>query len=280
MPYKRRGVWLIVPGLAGFLFFYMIPFVYSFYYAVIDNAFNLKFVGISNFIEVVQNKYYILALKNTFEFTVTGVPLLIALSFILAVLVSSQTKKLQFIRAAFVIPILIPSAAVIMIWQVLFGENGFLTGHIAGVISGFMEEGAIKLPIYLFFIWKNTGFNMILFIAGLLSIPAEIYEASQIDGAGTIKRHIYITLPLLMPATFFILVISTVNSLKIFKEIFLLYGAYPNESIYVVQHYMNNHFNKLNYQNLTTGAIIFALIVYIIVLIGYRVENRINREVW
>lgn len=278
--YRRKGIWLILPGVTGFIFFYIAPFIYSFYFAAIDNTFNRNYVGLDNFIKVLSNKYYRLALKNTFEFTGIAVPILVLLSFILAVLLASQHNISEAFRTPFIIPILIPSAAVVAIWHTIFNENSLIIKWISSGLFKLGENGLYKFPILMFFIWKNTGFNLILFLAGLMNIPKEIYEACEVEGASWFRKHIHITFPLLLPTTFFVIIISTVNSFKIFKEVYLLYGSYPSETIYFVQHYMNNHFNKLNYQNLTSGAIVFALIVYIIVAFGYKVENRLNKGVW
>lgn len=280
MTYRKKGLLMLAPGLAGFTIFYLAPFVYSFYYSLIENTFTKKFVGFSNFIEVISNKYYRIALKNTFQFTGIGVPILVILSLILAILLISGKVKKQTSRAAFVIPILLPSAAVVMIWQVFFGDGSAFTEYFASGLDSVKGSFWQKIPVFMFFFWKNAGFNMILFIAGIMSIPEDIYEACSIEGANTFQKHYYITVPLLMPTTFFVVIISTVNSFRIFKETYLLYGAYPSEALYLVQHYMNNHFHKLNYQNITTGAIIFAAIVYTIVAAGFRFENRMNRGIW
>lgn len=280
MSYRKKGIWLLVPGLAGFLLFYLLPFIYSFYYAVIENAFTKKFIGFANFISILGNRYFRIALKNTFQFTGIGVPILVAVSFILAVLVMSTKNRNSISRAAFVLPILIPSAAVVMIWQVFFGSGSAFMEYFASGLKIVKGSFWQKIPVFMFFFWKNAGFNMILFMAGLAGIPEELYESCEIEGASFFRKHYYITIPLLLPTTFFVFIISTVNSFKIFKETYLLYGAYPSESLYLVQHYMNNHFQKLNYQNITTGAIIFAGIVYVIVALGFRFENRIVRGIW
>lgn len=247
---------------------------------MLENTFTRRFVGLSNYFMLLGNNYFRLALKNTFEFTGIGVPLIVLVSFVLAILMVNHSEKMAISRTVFVIPILLPSAALVLIWQVLFCENSFIMKHFFNNVEWFHSIGLYKIPIYLFFIWKYTGYNMILFISGFLNISQDIYEACEIDGASCLKKHIYITFPLLLPTTFFVIIISLVNSFKIFKEVFLLYGSYPDKSIYIVQHYMNNHFHKMNYQNLTTGAIIFAIIVYGIVALGYKTENRINKGIW
>src|SRR5690554_3571524 len=101
MNYRKKGLWLLAPGLAGFIMFYIAPFVYSLYYALIENTFTRKFVGFANFIDVISNKYYRIALKNTFQFTGIGVPILVLLSLILAILLVSGKGKSHLYRAAF-----------------------------------------------------------------------------------------------------------------------------------------------------------------------------------
>jgi len=260
MGYRKKGIWLLAPGLAGFLLFYLLPFIYSFYYAVIENAFTKRYVGLANFISIIGNRYFRIATKNTFQFTCIGVPILVVISFILAVLVISAKNKSSMSRAAFVLPILLPSAAVVMIWQVFFGSGSAFMEYFASglkIVTGSFWQ---KVPVFIFFFWKNAGFNMILFMAGLASIPGELYEVCEIEGASSFQKHCYITIPLLLPTTFFVFIISTVNSFKIFKETFLLYGAYPSESLYLVQHYMNNHFQKLNYLPAAYTDFIYAAI--------------------
>lgn len=271
MNWKKRSVWLLIPGLIGFLIFYLIPFAISFYYSLIDNVFDKKFVGLSNYIKLFTNEYFRLALKNTIEFTVIGVPVLVLLSFVLAVLLVTLNKKAGFLKLPFVLPVLLPSASVILIWKLIFGESTF---------SGIDTNWWVKVPVYLLFMWKNAGFNMVLFIAGISGIPAEIYEAAALDGASGARKHWYITAPMLLPTFFFVVILSVVNSFRIFKEVYLLYGSYPANTVYTVQHYMNNHFTKLNYQNLASGAVLFFIIVYIIVAIGFKIQNRLSKGVW
>ena len=127
--------------------------------------------------------------------------------------------------------------------------------------------------------WKNAGYNLILLTAALSMIPREISEAASLDGARGLSKLTRITLPMIAPALFFSGVMSVMQSLRVFKETYLLYGAYPDPSIYLVQHYMNNHFAKLNYQNLTAGAIFFALLVGAVVALYYWLERRWALEV-
>lgn len=247
-----------IPFILAFILFYIVPFALSFYYSAIESAFSKRFVGLQNYASVIGNKYFRLALMNTFEFVLTGVPVLTVLSLALSVMLHSLGGRYPLIRGAFILPMLLPTASVVPIFRLLFAD------------------GFIRLPVYLLYYWKNAGFGIILLMAAQMMIPGDIYEAAALDGARGFRRFFSITLPLIAPTLFFTSVLAIVQALRIFKEVYLLYGAYPDPSIYLVQHYMNNHFFKLNYQNLTAGAIMFALIVYAIVAAFYRFERRID----
>jgi multiple sugar transport system permease protein len=120
---------------------------------------------------------------------------------------------------------------------------------------------------------------MILFLAGLQNIPADYYEAASMDGAGTFRKWYNITLVYLTPTTFFVFIMSIINSFKVFRETYLLAGEYPHESIYMLQHFMNNMFKSLDYQKLTSAAFLMALVIVALVFIFFLVERRISRSI-
>ena len=119
-----------------------------------------------------------------------------------------------------------------------------------------------------------------LLLTALTGMKKDMIDAAKIDGAGTIRMTWYIVLPNITPTLFFTFILSVVNSLKIFRESFLLYSSYPDESVYMLQNYLNNHFQKLNYQNISTAAIFFAVIVYTIVAVVFRAENKWGKQIW
>lgn len=279
LKYAKRHLWFIIPGTAGLLTFYVLPFFASIYYSLIDNAFNKRFVGIANYINLFKNEYFLRALKNSFVFTGVSVPLLMVFSMACSFMLLHYVRNVEAVKLSLIIPILLPTAAIVLIWQILFGENSYLVSELLG-IRVVDDSEFYKTPIILLFLWKNSGYNIILFTAGLMQIPRELYEASELDGAGKLAKYRYVTLPLLMPTVFFVLTISIVNSFKVFKETYLLYGQYPQMSVYFIQHYMNNQFMKLNYERITTCAIIFAVIVLIIVFMLYKFESKFSEGNW
>ena len=259
---KRTDILFLLPSLAGTIVFFIIPFVSIFYYAFTENAFSGNFAGFSNFRELFGSEYFRLAMKNTLGFTVIAVPLSMFVSLALAVLIAKSASKLPFVKSAFFLPVILPSAVIIVLWSTYYSETPPFTSLIA---------------IYL---WKYSGLNIMLLLTALAEMNKEMLDAAKIDGAGTMRTMWNVTLPNIAPTLFFTFILSMVNSFKIFRESYLLYGAYPDESVYMLQNYLNNHFDKLNYQNIGTAAILFSVIVYTVVGIIFSAEKKWSRSIW
>lgn len=272
--YVRKAFLLCIPGLAGFFVFYLIPFVKSLRYAFLSNAFEQRFIWFENFKSVLSNQYFQLALHNTIIFSLLGVAILLVLSFILAYGLATIVQRFEYIKSAFLFPMLLPTICTIFVWRSIFGNDLYFSWMKNG--SNLFEA----LPTYVLFLWKNVGMNVLLFTVAFTQLPDEVYEAAELDGAKGIQRLYSITLPLIRSTTFFVGILSFVNSMKIFKESYLFFGTdYPPDAAYTVQYYMNNHFRKLHYQNLACASTIVALIVGTIIYIVYRCHNRIDEYV-
>lgn len=273
--YKKKAVLIMLPALAGFMLFFTAPFFGSFKYAFTRNAFDAAFVGLENFKDVLSNNVYMLALGNTVRFTLFGVTAIMLFSLAVSLLFTVAGPKYSFLRVAFVLPLLLPTAGVSLIWRVIFNPDGALSFS-TSVSTGFWGEiiSPQLIPLYLLFLWKYCGFNIILISSAMTSIPPEIFDAARLDGAGLGAVYRRIVVPLIRPALFFCLILSFVNSFRIFKEIYYLFGGdYPPNSAYMVQHFMNNQFGKLNYQLLSAGAIVFTAIIVVLVLGGLRLSR-------
>lgn len=257
----KKGGWLLLPGFIGFLIFYIVPFVFSFYYSVIKSPMDHSFIFLDNFINTIKSKYFRMAFMNTLRFSLVSVPITVIFSYMLAMLQLKLKNKLGFLRFAFVLPVLLPVASVAVIFKSMIGSDDMLL-------------------LYVFFVWKNCGLNMIILLGALLMIPGELYEASSIDGINKIKSFFYITLPMTIPSVLFVVIWTLSSSFKVFKELYLWYGAYPDESQYMLQHYMNNHYTKLNYQTLSTSAMLFFAFIYLIVFVFYRSERKYSKNLW
>ena len=260
----KKQIWLL-PSFAGFMIFYIIPFFASFYYAFVDSAFSKRFAGFSNIFALFENPYFCRAMKNTFLFTVISVPAVMILSVTAAILLLRFTRRFSFLRNAFFLPVLLPSAAIAAVWNTYLPQ---------------ISQEQPFWSLLVIFLWKYSGLNMMLIFTALTGVDGDMLDASRIDGAGAWRQLILITLPNIMPTLFFVLILSFVNSVKIFRESYLLYGNHPDERVYMLQNYLGNQFDKLNYQNIASAAIFFALLVYAVVAVLYSCERRWSASVW
>ena len=229
----------LAPSLAGFGLFYIAPFLMSLYESFTDRALGGAFVGLDNYREVLASASFRKAAGNTLLFTGVGVPLLVASSLGLALLLNRPLRFRDGLRTAFVMPLVVPVASVVAVWQIFTDWNGTLNAWLShfgqGRIDWLQSDGSLGV-IALMYLWKNVGYNMILFLAGLQSIPKDYYETARIEGAGAVRQLFHITLVYLTPTMFFVVLISTINSFKVFRETYLLAGDYPYDRLYMLQH--------------------------------------------
>ncbi|MDR2600622.1 MAG: sugar ABC transporter permease [Oscillospiraceae bacterium] len=275
------SLWL-APSLLGVAAFYIIPFFIVVYYAFIDNPLRGNFVFLDNFIALFQNRAFIQASTNTFTFAITAVPLAVVLSLLIALMLEARIPLRSQFRTFFLSPLMVPVASVVLIWQVLFHPSGAVNELImlfgaTGV--DWMLSDHNQLVVVILFLWKNLGFNMILFMAALSNIPKEILETADVEGAGPIRKLFYIKMRYLSPTLLFVTIFSLINSFKVFREVYLLTGDYPYEGLYMLQHFMNNVFRFLDYQRLAAAAIVMTIAMVIIIAILFIAEHRFGKDV-
>jgi multiple sugar transport system permease protein len=151
--------------------------------------------------------------------------------------------------------------------------NGLLS-NILGVNTDWLQTEhsfAVAVGVY---VWKNMGYNLVLALAGLANIPKDYYEWASVEGMGRIRMFFRITLVYLIPALFIMFVMSFISSFKIYRELYMLAGNYPNEKIYMLQHYMNNQFARLNYQNLTTAAFVITIVIAVFMIVFFIIDKK------
>jgi len=275
------GFILIAPSLLGFTVLYLVPFIISLAYSFTSGIGNLKFVGFDNFKSLFTSGAYILAINNTIRFNFLAIPLIIIIAFLLALLLNRKLFGSRLLQSAFIFPLCIPVAAIVTIWQITFREDGvvnYLLDKFSISPVEWMDSNWSVMVLVIFYLWKNVGYNMILFQAGLASISEEYYEAARLDGASSLYCLKKITIPLIAPTAFFVFIISIINSFKVFREAYLLAGAYPNKNLYLLQHFMNNNFYNLNYQRLSSAALVLFIIIYLLVFIIFKTERRFAKS--
>lgn len=274
---KRRalaGIAYASVPVAGFLVFFAVPFGISIVRSF-QSGLTQEFVGWENYISVASSNSFRLAAANTFRFICIGVPGIILFSLLMALALDQKIKGHGFFRTIFLTPYVIPVASTVMVFQIVFEQSGILNCLCFQQLPiNFLHSDNAFYILLLLYVWKNFGYNMLLFLTGLSQIPSEYREAARVDGAGPVRTFWRITLPLLGPTFFFVFVISIVNSFKVFREAYALGGAYPHSSIYMLQHFMNNNFQNLNYQRLSTASIYVFLIIALIVLAMFLHRKR------
>ena len=278
---KNRSALFLLPSVIGVALFFVLPFFVVIYYSMIDNPISGKFVFLDNFYNVLTNKAFQMAMANTLRFSLTAVPLMIVLSLGLAFILDKQIPGKSKIRAAFLSPMMVPVASVILIWQVLFDYNGVLNEMILNLGGGkvdWLKSVHAQIVIVLLFIWKNLGYNMVLFMAAIANIPREVVEVAELESATKWQIFRSLKLRYLSSSILFVTILSLINSFKIFREVYLLTGDYPYETLYLLQHYMNNMFRSLDYQKLSAAAILMSLVMIVLIGILFFAENVLGKD--
>ncbi len=279
---KSRISWLfLAPSLLGVTVFFVAPFFVVIYYSLIDNPIQQNFVGLSNFINVWNNAAFKQAGENTMKFSLIAVPLAVILSLFLAAVMESRIPGKSYFRTFFLSPLMVPTASIVLIWQVFFNYNGIINNAMQFLGADkidFLKSDKAQIVIVVLFLWKNLGYNMILFMAALASIPKELMEVAALENASKLQVFWYIKVRYMSSTILFVAIMSLINSFKVFREIYLMTGDYPYSSLYMMQHFMNNTFASLDYQKLSAAAIIMFMVVSGLVYIMYQVENFYGKD--
>ncbi len=272
----------IAPSFLGVLVFFVLPFLRVIYYSVVDNPISNQFVFWDNFKSIIENGAFERAVKNTLTFSAMAVPLAVILSLILAIVLESKLPFRSQFRTFFLSPMMVPVASIVLIWQVLFHYNGAMNDFLLSIgldKIDWMKSEYSQIVIVLLFLWKNLGYNMILFMAALASIPKDILEVAKLESATPLQTFFYIKTRYLSSTILFVTIMSLINSFKVFREVYLLTGDYPYDTIYMLQHFMNNKFKNLDYQTLSAAAVLMSLVMIVIIGILFLVEDRFGKDV-
>ena len=283
--HQLRAKWgstiFLIPSVAGCALFFFVPYLVVIYYSVLDNPFGKNFVGIYNYKNVIMNSAFQTAVKNTGMFSLIAVPLAVLLSLLLALLLDNKIPLRTQFRTFLLSPMMVPVASIVLIWQVLFDQNGAVNVVLSkfGVTGvDWLKSDLAIVVIVILFLWKNIGYNMILFMAALSSVPQDIIEVARLESAGRVKIFFMIKLRYLVSTIVFVTIMSLINSFKIFREIYLLTTDYPYASSYMLQHFMNNKFKSLDYQMLSAGAVLMSIVMVVIIVVLFKAEEHFSKD--
>ena len=275
---QRAFFLFLAPSFLGVLVFVLIPFLdvckRSFTTAV-TNQFN----GIQNYKTIFTNQAFMLAVKNTIRFTIVCIPLLVVVGLIIA-LPLSKMKSAGVIKSLYLFPLAMPTATIVIVWKMFFYKQGFLNlfltwlGETSGlwgeVHKDYLGSSAAFWVLVFSYIWKNTGYTVVLWLAGILGISNEMIEAARVDGASERQTFFKIVLPNLKGTLYTIVILSFLNSFKIYREAYLVAGAYPEQDIYLLQHLFNNWFVNLDFDKMAAAAVCVGGFLFVVIMLLQR----------
>ena len=276
----KDGFWafaMLLPNVIGFVLFLLAPVLATFAISFSDWNLtdNFRFNGIDNYKELASDPVFHQVFGNTFYFTLVSVPFGIVLSLLLAVFLNQKLALIRFYRAAFFIPVISSMVAVSVIWQWIYNPEFGLLNY---ALSWFGIDGPAWLTstkwampaVIITSIWKSLGFNMLIFLAGLQSISETYYEAADIDGARWYSKFLHITVPLLSPTTFFVTVMSVINSFQVFDMAYLMTQGGPARSTSVLVYYVfQNAFQYFRMGYASAMAYVLFFIVLIVTFVQF-----------
>ena len=264
-----KGYLLVGPLLAGFLLFYVFPFGQVVWDSLSQGTGKSQlFVGLENYTRMFQNQMFLAAFGNTLRFLGIGLPVLLLLAYALALFLKGWAQRFQVLRAVFLLPYVMPVAGTVLLIDLLFSETGLVNRVLLALVlplADWLQSPAAFWVMLLLYLWKSTGYGVVLLLSGLLTIPREHYQVAQVEGASPLQTFRYVTAPQMWYALFLAFVFSLINAFKCFREIFLVGGEHPHESVYMLQHFLNNAFANLNYQRLSVASVLLFLVIAVAV---------------
>lgn len=288
MKIKRQrvtGFLFVSISLVGFGIFFLVPFLISIALSFSRTSGTFNFAGFQNYIALFKSGSFQLAFINTLRFVIIGVPILMLFSMTMALLFNYlnkvNPKQTAFWFVLSLLPMVVPSSAIVMFVQVMFEKYGVVNGIIIGLggsAVNWMNSDRTIIILLMLYVWKNFSYNMVIILGAIKGIQKEVFEAAALDGASGIKMAAFITLPQIKSFLSFTVLLSVMGIFKMFRESYLLFGDYPHESVYMLQNFMNNNFYSISYQRLTTASIVFFMLVSIGIFMLIRKKHQPDKD--
>ena len=265
---------LLTPLLIGCMIFYAIPFALVVLFSVTrGTGYSQSFIGLDNYIQLLKNDVFRMALGNTVKFLAVGLSAILVLSYAIALFLKNRTRRHAVLQSVILLPYVMPVVGTVLLVDILFSQAGLgnlLVDALGLPVMDWLHSDAAFWVVVALYLWKNTGYSVILLLSGLATIPEEQYAAASLEGASGWDLFRYITAPQMWYSVFFAGVFSLINAFKCFREIFLIGGTYPHESIYMLQHFINNCFQKLSYSKVAVASIMMTVLVLVLLAVCYR----------
>lgn len=275
---KTASKIFLLPALIGTFVFIIIPVFFSFglSFCEWDLLSSAKFVGLQNYKNLLTNPSFLLILKNTFVFAISVAVIGITIPLMLAAVINSKIRGSEFFKTAYFLPFITPMIVAAIVWEWIFDpNNGLLNFILKAHINWLYDTHTAMIALIIVSSWKLIGYNMVILLSGFSGINQNVYEAVKIDGANPLKTFFLVTLPLLSPTIFFVLVITTISSFQIFDLIYLMTQGGPMESTNVLVYWIyKNAFEFFNTGEASAGAYILFLIVLLLTVVQWNTRKK------
>ncbi|MDQ4128339.1 MAG: sugar ABC transporter permease [Actinomycetota bacterium] len=286
-PFRRdregvaAGLFLL-PNLIGFLIFTAIPVGAAFALAFYDYDLLLgaSFAGLENFRELLSDEVFRAAFYNTVYFTVVSVPLSVVLGLATAMLVNQALRGVVVFRSIFLLPYVTVTVALSLVWKWIYLPDVGLINSFLGIFGvdgpAWLTSSVWAMPgLIIMSVWKGFGYNMVLFLAGLQGIPEHLYDAAKVDGATSWRRFLHVTLPLLSPTTFFVVVISVISSFQVFDQALIMTGGGPGTATTTLVLYIYQRgFQSFEMGYAAAVALVLFAAVFVFTVIQFMFQRR------
>ena len=284
------GMGFILPSLLGFLIFTFIPVIISLVLSFTNWNFMqgwgaIKFNGLSNYIRLLSDEWFLNSYKNNILFTAITVPVLIALGLVMANIINKYIYGGSAVRTMIFIPYIASVVAVCTVWMVLLQPSYGPVNQVLKAIGvknppGWLADFKWSLPsIMIIYIWQQVGYYSIVFLSGLKGIPEDVYEAAKVDGASPLRQFFSITVPLISPTTFFLTIMGIIGSFKVFDQISILTQGGPGSSSSVMAYYVYRtafEYFDMGYANTLAWALF--VLVFLVTLVQWKLQDRFENE--
>jgi len=281
----KKSFWVlffILPAFTGLVLFTIIPIISSFVLTLFrwDLISEIQFAGLSNFRKLILDEKFWNALKHTVSFVIGYIPFVMVTGLFVALLMNGKIKGKGAFRTAFFIPVVSSWIAVALLWTWLFNPKFGLINYILALIgiagpAWLYDPNWAMTAVIMTSVWKDTGFVMMLFLAGLQDIPQSLLEAASIDGATTVKRFFRITIPMLSPTIFFVMIVTMINSFQVFDQVWVMTEGGPAGSTSVlVEQVYKNAFRYYNMGYASTISLVLFLIILLITAVQIQGQKK------
>lgn len=272
------GMLFILPAIVGTFIFIVIPTLASFAlsFADWDLLNEIKYVGLSNYYEIFTDKVFVKILINTFVYSISVTVLAVIIPLILACILNSKIWFKEFYKTAYFIPFVTPMIVSAIVWEWIFDPNiGCLNQFLHLHINWLYDTNFAMPALIIVSVWKLIGYNMIIFLAGLTGINTELLEASKIDGANAIQTFCKITIPLLSPTVFFVVIITAISSFQVFDLIYLMTQGGPLDSTNVIVYAIyKNAFEYFRIGKASALAYVLFIIIFVLTALQWHFRKK------